>query len=59
ECNKLRDKGISFIQSNSDCEAIRALYQDYSIVTVQAARSINSQASKRGKINEVLITYGI
>ena len=59
ECNKLRDKGISFIQSNSDCEAIRALYQDYPIVTVQAARSINSQASKRGKINEVLITYGI
>lgn len=59
ECNKLRDKGISFIESNSDCEAIRELYKDYTIRTVQASRSINSQGSKRGKINEVLITYGI
>ena len=59
ECNKLRDKGISFIESNSDCKAIRELYKDYNIVTVKASRSINSKALKRGKINEVLITYGI
>ena len=58
-CNKLRDKGISFIESNSDCKAIRELYKDYNIVTVKASRSINSKALKRGKINEVLITYGI
>lgn len=59
ECNKLREKGISFIESNSDCEAIRELYKDYTILTVQASRSINSQASKRGKINEVLILSGV
>lgn len=59
ECNKLRDKDISFIESNSDCQAVRELYKDYTIITVKAARSINSKASKRGKINEVLILSGV
>lgn len=58
ECDKLRKKGIPFLQSNSDCPEIRELYADYEIVTVQAKRSINSNASKRGEINEVLIYYG-
>lgn len=55
ECDKLRDKGISFLQSNSDCKEIRELYKEYEIRTVQAKRSINSNASKRGEISEVLI----
>ena len=59
ECDKLRARGIPFIESNSDCKAIRELYKEYTIRTVQAARSINSQGAKRGKINEVLISYGI
>lgn len=57
ECDKLREKGISFLQSNSDCPEIRELYKDYQIITVQAKRNINSNASKRGEINEVLIYY--
>ena len=57
ECDKLRSKGISFLLSNSDCPEIRDLYYDYSIRTVQAKRSINSNAKKRGEINEVLISY--
>lgn len=57
ECDKLRDKGISFLQSNSDCEEIRELYKEYDIYTVQAKRAINSNALKRGEINEVLIHY--
>ena len=59
ECDKLRERGIPFIESNSDCEAIRELYREYTIRTVQAVRSINSQGNKRGKINEVLISYEI
>lgn len=55
ECDKLRDKGIAFLQSNSDCPEIRELYKEYEIRTVQAKRSINSNASKRGEISEVLI----
>lgn len=55
ECIKLRDQGISFLQSNSDCEAIRDLYSDFTIRTVKAKRAINSKSSGRGAINEVLI----
>ena len=55
ECDKLRKKGIAFLQSNSDCEEIRTLYKDYEIRTVKAKRAVNSDATKRGEINEVLI----
>lgn len=57
ECDKLKEKGISFLQSNSDCPEIRELYKEYDIRTVQAKRSINSNANKRGEISEVLIYY--
>lgn len=58
ECDKLKSRGISFLQSNSDCKKIRELYKDYEILTVQAKRNINSKGEKRGLINEVLIYYG-
>lgn len=57
ECDKLKAKGVLFLQSNSDCPEIRELYKDYEIKTVQAKRSINSKADKRGEISEVLIYY--
>lgn len=57
ECDKLREKGIAFLQSNSDCQEIRELYKEYDIKTVQAKRTINSNANKRGEISEVLIYY--
>lgn len=57
ECDKLKEKGIAFVQSNSDCKEIRDLYTRYDIKTVQAKRSINSDANKRGEISEVLIYY--
>lgn len=57
ECDKLKEKGISFLQSNSDCAEIRELYKDYEMRTVQAKRSINSAANKRGEISEVMIYY--
>lgn len=57
ECDRLREKGISFLQSNSDCLEIRELYKEYDIRTVQAKRSINSNINKRGGVSEVLIYY--
>ena len=57
ECDKLREKGIRFIQSNSDCPEIRELYREYTVKVVQAKRVINSNSAKRGEIDEVLI-YG-
>lgn len=52
----LTQKNCKVLLSNSDTNFIRELYQDrYNIITVSATRAINSNALKRGKINEVLI----
>lgn len=56
ECAKLREQGIAFVQSNSDCEAIRELYDGFKIKTVKAKRAINSKGDRRGLVNEVLIS---
>lgn len=55
ECVELCKRGIRFVESNSDCEAIRELYKDFEIKTVQAKRAINSRGTGRGPVNEVLI----
>lgn len=54
-CDELNNRGVKFLLSNSDCEFIRNLYMDYSISAVKAIRSINSDGSGRGAINELLI----
>ncbi|MFM7408301.1 MAG: DNA adenine methylase [Cuspidothrix sp.] len=60
---KLRDifrilvnRGVKVMLSNSDCAFIRDLYSDFNIHTISAARAINSDPQKRGKITELLIT---
>ena len=58
-CQKLDDKGVNFVLSNSHVKQIVDLYDsnpNYRINIVQARRSINSNASKRGPINEILVT---
>jgi len=42
--------------SNSDTKFIRDLYKDFNISFVKATRMINCDATKRGKINEVVVT---
>jgi len=54
-CDKLDDRGIKFLLSNSETDFILDLYRDYNIETVQAKRSINSKGNKRGEVNEVLV----
>ncbi|PIG93339.1 DNA adenine methylase [Gloeocapsopsis sp. IPPAS B-1203] len=55
-CVELARRGVKVMQSNSDCPFIRELYKDFKIYEIKAPRAINSNASKRGKISEVLIT---
>ncbi|MUL36464.1 DNA adenine methylase [Gloeocapsopsis dulcis] len=55
-CVELAHRGVKVMQSNSDCLFIRELYRDFKIYEIKAARAINSNATKRGKISEVLIT---
>lgn len=54
-CDKLNDRGIKFLLSNSETDFILDLYRDYKIEIVQAKRSINSKGNKRGEVNEVLV----
>ena len=47
------------MMSNSATMFIKDLYKDYDISIVHAKRAINSNASKRGTVEEVLIrNYG-
>lgn len=58
-CDELTKRKIKFLLSNSATEYIRNLYSGYTISIVHAKRAINSDGSKRGVIEEVLIrNYG-
>ncbi len=52
---KLSDAGVLVMLSNSDTPAVRALYAKYRIDVVTASRSINSRATGRGKVREVVV----
>jgi DNA adenine methylase len=62
-CDKIHAKGYNWMLSNSDVKGTENassffddLYADYHIERVKARRAINSVASKRGELNELLIT---
>ncbi|MEG1611105.1 MAG: DNA adenine methylase [Alistipes sp.] len=54
-CDQLTKRGIKFLLSNSSADFIKDLYDGYIVHTVKAARCINSDADKRGQIDEFLI----
>ena len=54
-CDELNAKGIKFLLSNSATDFILDLYKEYKIEKIPAKRAINSNASLRGNIDEVLI----
>ena len=47
-------RGCKLMLSNSDVPFIRELYADFRIDTVAAPRAINCNATKRGKVTEVV-----
>lgn len=54
-CDKLNERGVKFLLSNSATDFIIDLYTDYTISFVKARRAINSVAEKRGEVDEVLV----
>ena len=59
-CDELTERGVRFLLSNSATSFIRELYTGYAVEIVHAKRAINSDASKRGAVEEVLVrNYGI
>jgi DNA adenine methylase len=58
-CDELDRRGIKFMLSNSSTDFIREQYAAYNITTVQAKRAINSDATRRGQVDEVVVrNYG-
>ena len=62
-CDRLNEIGVNFMLSNSDCLGKNGtdrffddLFINYKIERVWASRSINSVASKRGKLTEIVIS---
>lgn len=56
-CVELDKRGCKFLLSNSATDFIQEIYkeEEFHIEIVSASRNINSVASKRGKIDEVLV----
>jgi len=61
-CDQVAARGCKFMLSNADCKSknpnddfFDKLYENYTIHRVLAARAINSNPSKRGKLTELLI----
>lgn len=61
-CDRIHNAGARFMLSNSDCMAkdckddfFDSLYSDYKITRVWASRCVNANASKRGKLTEILV----
>jgi len=54
-CDDLTKREVKFLLSNSATDFIKELFKDYTITIVDAKRAINSDATKRGAIEEVLV----
>ena len=52
---KLDERDCKLMLSNSYNDYIKNLYNEYKIIKLNARRAINSNAAKRGNINELLI----
>lgn len=58
-CDDLDRRGIKFMLSNSATEFILEQYKVYNVTTVQAKRAVNSVATGRGDVDEVVVrNYG-
>lgn len=52
----LDKRGVMVMLSNHNTTLVNELYKDFNIHVIEAKRSINSKGSKRGKVEEVIIT---
>lgn len=53
--NELTEKGCKVLLSNAYTDFILNLYKEYKIAKVSATRAINSNALKRGRVDEILV----
>lgn len=51
----LADRGVTAVLSNSDTPDTQSLFQQWSLELLQVPRAINSRASNRGPVSELLV----
>lgn len=51
-------RGVMVMASNADTPRVRVLYADWRVDTVRCKRSVNSDGSGRGEVNEVIVMAG-
>lgn len=54
-CDELDKRGLKFMLSNSATDFIKEQYAAYHITIVQAKRAVNSDSTKRGEVDEVVV----
>lgn len=54
-CDRLNRRGVKFMLSNSATDFIKEQYSAYKITTVKAKRVVNSNAARRGQVDEVVV----
>ncbi|MDD2943997.1 MAG: DNA adenine methylase, partial [bacterium] len=54
-CQALHEKDVKFMLSNSSAALVYELYKEFKIEEVDARRQVNSVASKRGPVKEVIV----
>ena len=54
-CDDLTRRGVRFMLCNSATDFIREQYRAYHITTVRARRAVNSVATRRGDVDEVVV----
>ncbi len=53
--DELSSRGCNILLSNAYTDFIVDLYKDYTQTKISANRAINSDTSKRGKVDEILV----
>ena len=54
-CDDLNARGLKFMLSNSATDFIKEQYSAYHVTIVQAKRAVNSDSTKRGEVDEVVV----
>ncbi|WP_245527464.1 DNA adenine methylase [Corynebacterium lipophiloflavum] len=56
EIDRLTDKGVYVMLSNSATDFVRNEYSGYTVHTVKARRQVNSKGTGRGYVEEIIVT---
>lgn len=56
-CDGLNNRGIRFIQTNSDCDEVRELYHNYHLQVVNVNRFINADVAGRTATELIITNY--